>query len=68
MTTETTLEMSGMRCGSCAQQLSLALERRAGVIKARVDPAGAAEIRFDEARLDEEQLGEVIGEAGFDLA
>lgn len=67
MTMETRLQIAGMHCGSCAERLSLALERRDGVLRARVDPAGEATIRFDESRLDEERLGEMVRAAGFDL-
>lgn len=67
MVFETTLEISGMHCGSCAQRLGLVLERHEGVIRATVDPAGTASIRYDEARLDIEQVGEIVRTAGFDV-
>jgi copper chaperone CopZ len=68
MVTETTLAISGMHCGSCAQRLGLVLERHEGVIRATVDPAGAARVRYDEVRLDVEQLGEIVRTAGFDVS
>jgi copper chaperone CopZ len=68
MATETTLQITGMHCGSRAQRLSGVLQRSDGVIKADVDPAGEARIRFDETRMDEQRLGELVRTAGFDLA
>lgn len=68
MATETTLNIVGMDCSHCASHLGQALERAEGIIKARVDPAGTATVRFDEARIDESQLGERVRAAGFDVA
>lgn len=68
MTTEKTLQITGMHCGNCAQRLSLALRRNNGVIKADVDVSGEARIRFDETAVDEQQLRELVRASGFDLA
>jgi copper chaperone CopZ len=67
MPTETTLNVVGMHCGNCAQRLSLVLERHEGVLRAEVDPAGTAVLRFDEAKLRREQLADLVRAAGFDL-
>lgn len=67
MATETTLQITGMDCSHCAQRLGQALERAEGVIKARVDEAGSATVRYDEARLDEDALAERVRTAGFDV-
>ncbi|AYY13135.1 copper chaperone [Actinobacteria bacterium YIM 96077] len=67
MTLETTLKITGMHCQSCAQRLSQRLERRDGVIKADVDVAGTAKVRYDENRVNAEQLGQVVCTAGFEL-
>lgn len=68
MATETTLQITGMDCSHCAQRLGQSLERAEGVIKAVVDPAGTATVRYDESRLTEEELGVRVRDAGFDLA
>lgn len=68
MATETTLHIDGMHCGSCAQRLGQAFERRDGVIKAEVDPAGTARVRYDETRVNEDELGQLVRSVGFDLA
>lgn len=68
MMTERTLQITGMHCGNCAQRLGIALRRNEGVIKADVDAAGSAEIRFDDAKVDEQQLLEVVRASGFDVA
>lgn len=69
MATETTLRITGMDCGHCAARLGQSLERLEGVIRAEVDhPAGTASVRFDEERLSEDELGERVRAAGFDLA
>ena len=68
MATETTLEITGMDCSDCASRLGQALERAEGVVKAEVDPAGTATVRFDEHRIDEAGLAERVRAAGFDVA
>jgi copper chaperone CopZ len=68
MATQTTLQIAGMDCSHCAQRLGQSLERAEGVIKAQVDAAGTATIRYDEARIDEAQVGEQVRAAGFDVA
>jgi copper chaperone CopZ len=68
MATQTTFQIAGMDCSHCAQRLGQSLERAEGVIKAQVDAAGTATIRYDEARIDEAKLGEQVRVAGFDVA
>ncbi|MDP8927979.1 MAG: heavy-metal-associated domain-containing protein [Actinomycetota bacterium] len=68
MATETTLRVTGMDCSHCAQRLGSALERAEGVIRAEVDPAGTANVRYDEQRLSEADLAERVRAAGFDVA
>jgi copper chaperone CopZ len=67
MATETTLRIAGMDCSHCAQRLGQALERAEGVIKATVEPAGTATVRYDEARITEQRLGDRVRDAGFDV-
>ncbi|HEX2028117.1 MAG TPA: heavy-metal-associated domain-containing protein [Nitriliruptorales bacterium] len=68
MPTQTTLQIAGMDCSHCAQRLRVSLQRLDGVIKAEVDPAGTATVRYDEGRVSEDQLGQRVREAGFELA
>lgn len=65
--TERTLRISGMHCGSCAHRLSLTLQRSEGVVTADVDEAGEATVRFDDAKVGEQQLHELVRTAGFDV-
>lgn len=67
MVTQTVLQVAGMDCSHCAERLGQSLERLDGVIKAQVDEAGAATVRFDERRLSEDDLGERVRAAGFDV-
>lgn len=67
MVTETTLQITGMDCAACAQRLTQTLERAEGVIKASVDVAGTATVRYDEARVTTNDLGDRVRAAGFDL-
>lgn len=68
MARETTLQIAGMHCGHCASLLGEALERAEGVIKADIDEVGTATVRYDEGRLSEDDLGERVRAAGFDVA
>ena len=68
MATQTVLQIAGMDCSHCAQRLGQSLERLDGVIKARVDAAGSATVRFDESRLSEDDLDQRVRAAGFDIA
>lgn len=68
MATATTLDITGMDCSHCASRLEQALERTEGVIKADVDPAGTATVRFDEAKIDAAGLSEQVRATGFDIA
>lgn len=68
MATQTTLQIAGMDCSHCAQRLGQSLERLDGVIRAQVDEAGTATVRYDEERLSTDELGERVRDAGFDVA
>lgn len=68
MATKATLRIAGLDCSHCASRLGQALERADGVIKAEVDEVGTATVRYDEARLSEDDLGERVRAAGFDVA
>jgi Cd2+/Zn2+-exporting ATPase len=68
MPTQTTLQLAGLDCSHCAQRLGQSLERVDGVITADVDPTGVATVRYNEAQVSEEDLGERVRATGFDLA
>jgi copper chaperone CopZ len=68
MVARTTLQIAGMDCSHCAQRLSQSLERAEGVIKAEVDASGTATVRYDETRISDDELGERVRVAGFDVA
>lgn len=68
MPTKTTLQIAGMDCSHCAQRLGQSLERLDGVIRARVDEAGTATVRYDEERLATDELAARVRDAGFDVA
>lgn len=68
MVIETMVQVAGMDCSHCAQRLGQALERVDGVVKADVDAAGTATVRYDESRVSADQLGERVREAGFEVA
>lgn len=67
MATQTTLQIAVMDCSHCAQRLGDSLERLHGVIRARVDEAGTATVRYDERRLSTDEFGERVRDAGFDV-
>jgi copper chaperone CopZ len=68
MATQTTMNITGMDCGHCAQRLGQSLERLDGVIRAKVDPGGTAAVRYDEATVSLQELEEGVRAAGFDVA
>lgn len=65
--TDTTLQIAGMDCSHCASRLAQALQRGEGVVKAEVDAAGTATVRFDEGRVGEDELAGRVRAAGFDV-
>lgn len=67
MVTKRELTVTGIHCSGCAGRLGTALERLEGVLRAEVEESGRAVVRYDEARLDEDQLAEQVRTAGFDL-
>lgn len=60
------LIVSGMHCASCSLLIERKLNDTAGVKSARVNfAAGKAIIEFDESRLTEKKLVEIIGHLGY---
>ena len=63
----TTLKVSGMTCGHCAQIVEKALRDQAGVRNASVQlEAGAAEVEYEERDVAPEQLIAAIEEEGYE--
>lgn len=63
-----TLQVGGMACGGCAHAVSQALQGLAGVAEVEVSLGGAtAEVRFDPARVQLEQLKSAVEKAGYQV-
>jgi len=61
-----TLHITGMACGGCAATIEKALLALDGVIEADVSHTeGTADIRFDPAKVQAEQLKAAIEAAGY---
>jgi copper chaperone CopZ len=60
------LAVSGMTCGSCAERITGALSREAGVGAAHVDiAAGTVAVAFDPAQTSPEQLARAVSAQGY---
>lgn len=65
---KTTLKVAGMHCNGCSTNLEKMLNKRAGVISAKVSlEAAAAEVEYDEGKVDLNGLREVVENCGFDV-
>jgi len=63
--THTTMKVSGMSCGECADKVHVALMQVPGVIGARVDlSAGTVEIAYDPAKVTVEKIKSTVAAAG----
>ena len=61
-----TIKVEGMKCAKCSASVAKALKATEGVEEAEVDPKkGEAVVKFDEQKLDEAKLREVINSTGF---
>lgn len=64
----TTLKVSGMHCNGCSSTLEKMLNKRAGVISAKVSlEDAAAQVEYDEGKVDLAGLREVVENCGFDV-
>jgi len=62
------IRISGMHCAACAQTIEKALLKADGVLKARVNlTTETAYVEYDDARINEEKLKEVIRSTGYDV-
>lgn len=63
-----TLKVAGMHCNGCSSNLEKMLNKRAGVISAKVSlEDAAAAVEYDEAKVDLAGLREVVENCGFDV-
>jgi Cu+-exporting ATPase len=63
-----TLNIGGMDCAACAMNISHGLKKQVGVIDADVNYAnGKAYVEFDEAKIDEKKIKEVVKKSGFKI-
>lgn len=65
---QATVKVSGMTCQGCVRSVKKVLERVAGVQSAEVSLEKAqAEVVFDPARADVEQLKAAVEDAGYEV-
>jgi copper chaperone CopZ len=61
-----TIRVEGMKCAKCSSSVTKALKATEGVESAEVSSEkGEAVIKYDDAKLDEAKLREVINSTGF---
>ena len=61
-----TIRVEGMKCDKCSASVTKALKATEGVEDVQVDQKkGEAVVKYDEAKLDEAKLREVINSTGF---
>ncbi|MCA1614501.1 MAG: cation transporter [Acidobacteria bacterium] len=64
-----TIRVSGMKCGSCSSSVAKALKATAGVQDVQVSyEKGEAVITYDDEKVTEAKLREVINGTGFKVA
>lgn len=65
---KTTLKVAGMHCNGCSTNLEKMLNKRAGVLSAKVSlEDAAAVVEYDEGKVDLAGLREVVENCGFDV-
>jgi len=68
-TKTTTIRITGMKCGHCSSSVAKALKATAGVQEAEVSSEkGEAVITYDDEKVTEAKLREVINGTGFKVA
>ena len=68
-TKTTTIQVKGMHCKNCSASVTKALKATDGVQKADVDfEKGTAIVEYDDAKVTEQKLREVINSTGFKVA
>ena len=65
---KTTMKIAGMHCTGCSTNLEKMLNKRSGVLSAKVSlEAALAEVEYDETKVDLDGLREVVENCGFDV-
>ncbi len=65
---KTTLKINGMSCEHCVKAVTDVLTAADGVSKAKVNlKKGEAKIRFDDAKVTVEKLGQMVTDAGYEF-
>lgn len=63
------LKVEGMTCSGCENRVKTSVNRLEGVVKASADhKSGDVVVRFDEARVSEDQIKDRIRAAGYEVA
>lgn len=63
-----TLKVAGMHCNGCSTNLEKMLNKREGVLSAKVSlEDAAAVVEYDESKVDLAGLREVVENCGFDV-
>ena len=64
--TKGALNVSGMKCGACADKVTATLMKVEGVKGARVDPTtGKAEVSFDDKKTNLDAMAKAVSATGF---
>jgi copper chaperone CopZ len=66
MTSEQTINISGMHCGACVNRVTKALKNVPGVEVEQVE-VGSARVRIDDAQTGRKELEEAIRKIGFEV-
>jgi len=67
--TKKIFKIEGMHCASCAMNIDGELEDTAGVKKVNTSYAKQqTEVEFDEGKIDEKKIAEVIKKAGYNIS
>lgn len=63
-----TFEVTGMKCGHCAQQIEAALRVSRGIKSVKADhEAGTVEVQFDGSTITPDSIKKIVESLGFGL-
>lgn len=63
-----TFEVTGMKCGHCAQQIEGALRVSRGIKSVKANhEAGTVEVQYDEATITPDSIKKIVESVGFGL-
>ena len=67
--TKETLNITGMDCASCAQNISRVLKKADGIISAEVNfAANKAYVEYDETKINLEKITKLVEKSGYGVA